>query len=120
MSVTVSKVDKLELMMLENPKYEDLINKYTHLSGVHMDHNDTKPELSIYLVLGASEYARVKMTTSPKIAPSGQPITEKTTLGWTIMSPVREHEASTTFLTQASSMGLEELSQIEIPGLTDS
>ena len=37
MSVTVSKVDKPELMMLENPKYDDLMKKYTHLSGVHMD-----------------------------------------------------------------------------------
>ena len=47
MSVTVSKVDKPELMTLENPKYEELINKYTHLSGVHMDDSDTKPQRNV-------------------------------------------------------------------------
>ena len=120
MSVTVSKVDKPELMMLENPKYEDLINKYTHLSGVHMDDNDTKPQLPIHLVLGASEYARVKTSTSPKIASSGQPVAEKTTLGWTIMSPGHEHEASTTFLTQSTSVDFEQLSRLDILGLADS
>lgn len=31
MGVTVSKVDKPELMTLENPKYEELMEKYTHL-----------------------------------------------------------------------------------------
>lgn len=120
MSVTISKVDKSELIMLENLKYEDLINKYTHLSGVHMDDNDTKPQLPIHLVLGASEYARVKTSTSSKIASSGQPVAEKTTLGWTIMSPGREHEASTTFLTQSTSVDVEQLSRLDILGLADS
>ena len=59
MSVTVSKVDKPELMMLENPKYEELMEKYTHLSGVYMDDMDTKPHLPGHLVLVASEYAKI-------------------------------------------------------------
>ena len=120
MGVTVSKVDKPELMTLENPKYEELMEKYTHLSGVHMDDNDTKPQLPIHLVLGASEYARVKTNTSPKIASPGQPVAEKTTLGWTIMSPGREHEASTTFLTQSTSVDFQQLSRLDILGLADS
>lgn len=56
MSVTVPKIDKPELMMLENLKYEELMEKYTHLSGVYMDDMDTKPHLPVHLVLGASEY----------------------------------------------------------------
>ena len=59
MSVTVSKVDKPELMMLENPKYEELMEKYTHLSGVYMDDMDTEPNLPGHLVLVASEYAKI-------------------------------------------------------------
>lgn len=41
MSVTVSKDDKPELMILENSRYEELMKKYTHLSGVYMDNKDT-------------------------------------------------------------------------------
>ena len=120
MGVTVSKVDKPELMSLENPKYEKLMEKYTHLRGVYMDDRDTKPQLPIHLVLGASEYARIKTSTSPKIALSGQPVAEKTTLGWTIMSPGLENETSTTLLTQASSVDFEQLCRLDVFGLADS
>ena len=120
MSVTVSKVDKPELMMLENPKYEELMEKYTHLSGVYMDDMDTKPHLPVHLVLGASEYAKIKTSTSPKIGLSGHPVAEKTTLGWTIMSPGHEHETSTTLLTQATSVDFEKLCRLDVLGLADS
>ena len=59
MGVTLSKVDKPELMMLENSTYEELMERYIHLNGVYMDDKDTKPQLPIHLVLGASEYARI-------------------------------------------------------------
>ncbi|XP_078368252.1 uncharacterized protein LOC144652094 [Oculina patagonica] len=119
MSVTVSKVDKPELMTLENPKYEELTKRYTHLSDVYMDDKDGKPKLPIHLVLGASEYARIKTSTPPKIALSGQPVAEKTTLGWTIMSPGHEHEASNTFLTQTTSVDFEQLCRLDVLGLAD-
>lgn len=120
MSVTLSKVDKPALMMLENPKYEELMKKYTHLSGVYMDDKDIKPQLPIHLVLGASGYTRIKTSTSPKMALSGQPVAEKTTLGWTIMSPGHQHEASNTFLTQATSVDFEQLCCLHVLGLANS
>ena len=52
-----------------------------------MEDKETKAQLPIHLVLGASEYPRIKTSTAPKIALSGQPVAEKTALGWTIMSP---------------------------------
>ena len=106
--------------MLESPKYEELINKYKHLSGVHMDDKDTKPQLPIHLMLGASEYSRIKTSTSPKIALSGQPAAEKTTLSWTIMSLGHEHEAGITFFTQSTSVYFEQLSRLDVLGLADS
>ena len=120
MSVTVSKVDKPELMMLENPKNEELMEKYTYFSGVYMDDMDTKPHLPVHLVLGASEYAKIKTSTSPKIGLSGHPVAEKTTLGWTIMSPGHEHETSTILLTQATSVDFEKLCRLDVLGLADS
>ena len=119
MSVTMSKVAKPELMMLENLKYEELMEKYTHLSGVYMDDMDTKAHLPVHLVLGASEYAKIKTSTSPKIGLSGYPVAEKTTLGWTIMSPGHEHETSTTLL-KATSADFEKLCCLDVLGLADS
>ena len=121
MGVTVSKVNKPELMKLDNPKYEKLLKKYAHLSEVEMDDKDTKAQLPIHLVLGASEYARIKTNTPPKIALSGQPIAEQTTLGWTIMSPGHKsnHDAST-FMTQSVNVDFEQLTRLDVLGLADS
>ena len=121
MGVTVSKVNKPELMKLDNPKYEDLLKKYVHLSEVEMDDKDTKAQLPIHLVLGASEYARIKTSTPPKIALSGQPIAEKTTLGWTIMSPGHEgHHETSMFMTQSINVDFEQLTRLDVLGLPDS
>ena len=46
-----------------------------------MDDNDAKPLLPVHLVLGASEYVKIKTETLPKIGLSGQPVAEKTALG---------------------------------------
>ena len=55
LNISVSKIDKPELMVLPNPNYEELKTKYKHLEGVRMDDNDAKPLLPVHLVLGASE-----------------------------------------------------------------
>ena len=54
-----------------------------------MSDQDTKPELPIHLILGASEYSRIKTNTKPKIGQSGEPIAELTALGWSMMAPER-------------------------------
>ena len=82
MTTMVSKVDKSVLLSIPNPRYADKIKKFSHLMGVTMDDEDTKPELPIHLILGASEYSRIKTHTKPKIGKAGEPIAELTTLGW--------------------------------------
>ena len=86
MTTTVSKVDKGVLLSIPNPQYNDKIKMFPHLAGVTMDDEDTKPERPIHLILGASEYSRIKTQTKPKIGKAGEPIAELTTLGWTMMS----------------------------------
>ena len=115
MGMTVSKVGKPELMTLENPKCEELMERYTHLRGVYMDDKDAKLQLPIHLVLGASEYARIKT----RIELSGQPVAEKTTLAWTMMSPGLENETSTIFLTLATRVDFEQLCHLDIHGLAN-
>lgn len=104
--MTVSKVDKPELMLLQNPKYEELKRKYQHL--VRMDDEGSKPLLPVHLLLGASEYAKIKTVTPP------------TALGWTIMSPGHEDSTIPMLLTHSANLDYEQLCRLDVLGLFDS
>jgi hypothetical protein len=65
MNVNLTKVDKTELLSINNPDYKGLIEQYQHLESVKMDDDDTKPQLPIHLVLGNGEYALIKTSTKP-------------------------------------------------------
>ena len=73
MKTTVSKVDKGVLLSIPNPQYNDKIKMFPHPGGVMMDDEDTKPELPMHLILGASEYSRIKTQTKPKSGKAGEP-----------------------------------------------
>ena len=90
MTTKVNKVDKGVLLTVSNPHYEELISKYPHLEGVVMEDNEKKSEWPIYLILGASEYSRIKTEAKPRIGRPSEPIAELTTLGWAMMSSGKE------------------------------
>jgi len=50
---------------------------------VKIEDNDTRPQISIHVVLGASEYVTIETRTVQKVGKAGQPVAEKTLLGWT-------------------------------------
>lgn len=62
--VDVTKVDRKELLIVDNPNYK-IIESYAHLQGVHMDDGDSKPHLPVHLILGASDFAVIKTTERP-------------------------------------------------------
>ena len=68
-----------------------------------MDDMDTKQELPIHVILGASEYARLKTSSVPRDGNPGEPVAELTSFGWTIMSPGAETNLSSVYLTRSSS-----------------
>ena len=86
----LTKVDKNQLLSLENPRYEQCLAKYAHLKGIEMEDKDSKDIMPVQLILGASDYAKIKTETAPSVGALGEPIGEKTNLGWTIMSPGKE------------------------------
>ena len=98
MTTKVNKVDKGVLLTVSNPHYEELISKYPHLEGVVMGDNDKKSELPIHLILGASEYSRIKTETKPRIGRPSEPIAELTTLEWAMMSSGKETGLSNVYL----------------------
>ena len=94
----VNKVDRKELLTLENPKCTGgggfLFERCNHTD------DSEKPMLPIHLILGTNEYAKIKTGTRPRIGRPGEPVAEYTRLGWTIMSPGKELDLGNKFLTQ--------------------
>ena len=43
----MTKIDKRELLLLENPRYEKVLSEHPHLRGVHMDDEDEKSQLPV-------------------------------------------------------------------------
>ena len=76
----VTKVDRGFLLSLENPKYAEVIQKYHHLTGIQMTDRDDKPELPVHIILGVSDYAKIRTETRPKIESPGEPVAELTKL----------------------------------------
>ena len=76
MPVEFTRVDKGELLFLDNPKYQEMIARYPQLSGVAMNDLDTKRRLPVHLILGAGEYSNLKTESAPKIGEPCQPIAE--------------------------------------------
>ena len=117
--VRATKVNKAELLTIENPKYGELIGNYPHLKGVSVNDDYTKPILLIHVVLGSGEYAKIKTQTKPRIGQQNEPVAELTKFGWFVMSPGTEIEKSTMMLTQASQGDYEDLCRLDVLGLAD-
>ncbi len=116
----VSKVDKNALLSLANPNYEGMIRKFSHLKGIKMLENDPKSELPVHLVLGASEYSRIKTAVPPKIGDVGEPVAEYTRFGWTIISPGTELDFSNLYLTRSTVEDYDRLCSLDVLGIEDS
>lgn len=119
MPVEVTKVGKGELVILENPRYEEVIARNPHLSRVVMSDVDTKSRLPVYIILGAGDYAEVKAENVPKIGEPGQPVAGLTKFGWIIMFRGKELlNLTNVLLTQTSHVDYEELCCLDVLGLS--
>ena len=61
----------------------------------------------------------IKTTTSRRVGKPGQPVAEKTLLGWTLMPPGREGTGFPILLTQSAPTDYEELCDLDALGLAD-
>ena len=119
LSVKATKVNKTELLSIDNPNYRALIEKYSHLKGVHVNDDDTKAFLPVHVVLGSGEYARIKTETKPRIGQENDPIAELTKFGWFLMSPGKEFDKNIMLFAQTSQSDYEELCKLDVLGLRD-
>ena len=119
MHVNLTKVNKEELLFVDNPRYGEVIKKYPHLHGVEVIEDDVKAQLPIHVVLSSGDYARIKTDTRPRVGGEGQPIAEFTKLGWFVMSPGKEFNQTKMFLTQTSRTDYDDLCRLDVLGLED-
>ena len=119
LSIKATKVNKTELLFIDNPNYLELIDKYPHLRGINVNDKDKKASLPVHLVLGSGEYARIKTETRPRIGQENDPIAELTKFGWFLMSPGKEFDKNIMLLTQTSQTDFEELCRLDVLGLRD-
>ena len=114
----VNKVDRKELLTLENPKCAEIVAQFSHLKGVTTNDNDEKAMLPVHLILGTNEYAKIKTGARPRVGRSGEPVAEYTKFGGTILSPGTELDLSNMFLTQAPEIDYEELCKLDVQVVT--
>ena len=115
----VSKVDKQELISLPNPHYQKIIQQFSHLKGIQMEDGDTKHYLPVHVILGASEYTKIKTRTAVRVRKSGEPIAEYTRFGWTIMAGGKEKGYNHMMLTRSSEADYAELCNLDVLGLKE-
>ena len=116
----VTKVDRGELLTLNNPQYKEIIAKFPHLKEVKMDDVDEKPHLPVHLILGVSDYAKIKTESKPKIGQPEEPVAELIKFGGTILFPGKEMDLSNMLLTQTAAADYERLCRLDVLGLKDS
>lgn len=78
----VYKVARNTLLSLQNQKYKEIIEQTQHLRGIYKSDHDAKPDLSIYIVLVAGGYARIKLEEMPRVGSPGELVAELTQIGW--------------------------------------
>ena len=67
-----------------------------------MNDTDKKEQLPVHNILGASDFAQIKLGKSPLVGKRGEPFAELTKIGWVVMSPDRESDVVSALYTQTS------------------
>ncbi|XP_068679106.1 uncharacterized protein [Montipora foliosa] len=120
LEVDITKVNKRELLVLENPRYKEILEANSHLNGVRMDDDDIKDRLPVHIILGANDFAKIRTGERLRVGRRGDPVAEFTRFGWTIMSPGADRELATAYLAINSNADYERLCALDVLGLADS
>ena len=118
LNLDIHKAEKDILLIVPNPEYKTLPQSYSHLRGVLIDDDDTKAELPVHIVLGASNFSKINTNVPARIGKTGEPVAELTKFGWMIISPELE-DHSNACLTQSIMHDYEQLYRLNVLGLAD-
>ena len=119
LDASLTKIAKNELLQLENPRYKEILRKYSHLKGVDMDDYDDKELLPVHIILGANEYAKIRANENLRVGQTGEPVAEHTKLGWSLMSPGEDDKRALGCLAVNSTTDYQRLCALDVLGLAD-
>ena len=72
----LNHLEKVALLELPDPKRRELHNTYVHLKDLQIDDHDLKSELPVHVILGISDYTKIKTQERRRIDLPGEPIAE--------------------------------------------
>ena len=81
LNTELNKLGREVLLTLPNPKYSKILQKCPDLKEVHMNDTDEKEQLPVHIILGASDFAKIKMEKNPRVGKIGEPFAELTKMG---------------------------------------
>ena len=85
-----TEVTRVELLLIDNPRYDEIIANYSHFEGINIQNNDEKECLPVHLVLRTKDHSKIRTATKPKVRHPGKPVAKLTKFGWMIMSSGEE------------------------------
>ena len=79
----------------------------------------TKANLPIHMILGVSEYARIKTKHVLRIGTPGEPIVEYAAFGWAVMAGGKEEGFNQMLLARDTEVHYAELCKLDVLGIKD-
>ena len=64
------RVERSDLLTLDNPECKEIIASYSQLDEIIMRHGDEKERLPVYLILGVGDYFKIKTASRPRFGSS--------------------------------------------------
>ena len=119
LDVNVTKIEKRELLTLENPHYKRVLDENPHLKGVQIDDDDAKDQLPVHIILGANDFAKIRTGERLCVGRRGDPVAEFTRLGWAIMSPGADRDVSHGYLAVSATTDYDNLCALDVLGRAD-
>ena len=109
----LNHLEKEVLLELPNPKYWDLQNIYVYLKDQQINDHDPRSELPAHVILGISDYKKIKTQERLRVGLSGEPIAELTKFGWVIVSSGKETGVTNMLFSKTSLHDYEKLFSLD-------
>ena len=113
------KLEKSVLVELPNPKSLKLQNKYQHLKDLEINGNDPKVVLPVHIILGVTDYTKIKTQERPRVGLEGVPVTEFTKQEWVVVSPGNNSEVTNLLLSKTSLHDYKNLRSLDCFGIDE-
>ena len=117
LNVNVTKIEKRELLTLDNPRFSNLVKSHPHLRGVKMEDSDTKARLPVHVIIDANDFVKIRTSDRLRVGRRGDPVADRARFGWTIMSP--RTDVGNAYLAVNSTVDHNRLCALDVLGLED-